>query len=267
MPLLKGLTGWGRDVLRTLFPATCVVCQRRLTGGETYICATCMMQLPYTRFKGARGNVVERLFWGKVPVVRANAWLHYKSHSAYKLPILSVKYFRNPRLGLYLGEQMAYDVAGTDFVEGVDAIVPVPLHRKRIKHRGYNQSERLAAGISRVTGIPVWTDVAVRQVNTTTQTALTHSERRENVSGIFALAAPERVQGCHLLLVDDVVTTGATLLSLARALCRADGVRVSIMACAMAGRHMMRADDYVNWHRDDEDTPPYHSATVIKDPI
>ncbi len=265
MPLLESLMGWGRDVLRTLFPATCVVCQRRLTGGEAFFCSACLVQLPYTRLKGERGNVVERLFWGKVPIVRANAWLHYRPHSTYKLPILSLKYFRNPRLGLYMGELMAHDVAGTDFFEGIDAIVPVPLHGKRLRHRGYNQSERLAAGISRVTGIPVWTDVATRMVNTTTQTALSKQERRRNVSDIFALTAPERVEGRHLLLVDDVVTTGSTLLSLASALCRDGDVRISVMACALAGHHTMSAGLYCNWRRDDEETPPYCGGKSVKE--
>lgn len=227
------------DLFHFFFPARCVLCGRRLSEGERHgvLCAACYVQLPFTRYRGDRGNPVERIFWGKIPIGRAHAFMHYLPGSSSRIIVHKLKYGGRSDVGLAMGELMAHDLRGTDFFEGMDCIIPVPLACRRQRHRGYNQSEMLARGISRVTGLPVFTDAVERATDNESQTGLHHSERRANVEGIFHLCQPAQLTGRHLLLIDDVVTTGSTLISLANELTKADGVRISVLALSVAGFH------------------------------
>ena len=132
---------------------------------------------------------------------------------------------------------MAEDIKSSNYFDGIDIIVPVPLHWKRRIKRGYNQSYYIAKGISEATGIPVNTKIIKRIVNNPTQTHLSHSERQNNVNGIFKLKKPELIEGKHVLLVDDVITTGATTIECAKSMMKAPDVRFSIISLAYAGPH------------------------------
>lgn len=232
---------------RLVTPRRCLICRRRLTDGEECICTTCLVRLPYTHFCGAAGNVVERLFWEKLPIVRADAFLYYKHGSPFTRLLFNLKYYGRREVGQYLGRLMAGNLAATDFFDGIDCLVPVPLHRHKERRRGYNQSEMLARGISEVTGIPVVTDAVARTVDTPTQTRLTPEERERNVAEAFSLVRPDALAGRHVLLIDDVITTGATTLSCGTALAKAPGTRISILALSLAGTHHMVADIYEPW--------------------
>ncbi len=204
---------------------------------EEVICSGCFAGLPFTRMRGKKGNVAERLFWERLPVVRANAYLHYVAGAASAQPLLRLKYGKLPHIGTYLGRAMAADLLDTDFFQDIDLIIPVPLAQQRQRERGYNQSEMLANGVAQLTGLPVRTDIVERIVSNPTQTSLNPLERAENVRGIFRLVRPEAVSGRHILLIDDVLTTGATLTSCGAELAKVEGVRISILVPALAGMH------------------------------
>lgn len=234
---LRDIAVSGCDALRLVFPERCVVCGRRLCAAERCVCIPCFQSLPFTRLHGERGNVVERLFWGNLPIVRANAYLHYYAGADSRKLFWSLKYYHRPQVGRYMGRAMAADLADSDFFDGVDLILPLPLSRRRERRRGYNQSAELARGVSEITGLPVDAVSVARTVDNPTQTQLTAAERQMNVSGIFRLLRPEALRGRHVLIVDDVVTTGASLISCGKAIAAAGDVRLSILALALAGDH------------------------------
>lgn len=233
----RSLTEAGLDAWRLLFPERCAVCGRRLTGNERCLCVPCFQALPFTRLHGEPGNVVERIFWGKLSIVRANAYLHYYAGTDSRNLFWKMKYRDRPQLGSYLGRAMAADLTDSDFFDDIDLLLPVPLSRQRERQRGYNQSEMLARGVRAVTGIPIDTTSVRRVVDNPTQTRLTACQRAANVQGIFSLERPHALAGRHVLLIDDIVTTGASLLSCGQVVAAAGNVRISVLALAVAGSH------------------------------
>lgn len=229
--------GWMADALRLFFPSRCLLCRCRLQVGEQFVCAACFHRLPFTGFRGRPDNVVERIFWEKVPVVRANAYLRYLPGAESRNIFFRLKYYDRPQVGRYFGRLMAADLAATGFFESIDCIVPLPLSRQRERRRRYNQSLELARGVSEYVGLPIENQAVVRVVDNPSQTRKRTDERHENVRGIFSLRDAERLAWRHVLLVDDILTTGATLLSCARELAKADGIRISVLVLGLAGSH------------------------------
>lgn len=234
---IKTACGWLVDAFNVLFPETCLICENRLNKGEKFICSLCFQNLPFTEFHGKRGNVTERLFWYVLPIERANSYIYYNVGSEGRKPILWLKYFDLPEVGVFLGRIMARDLIDSDFFDGIDMIIPLPLSKSRLKKRGYNQSRKLAEGVSQITGLPINDKVVVRVVDNPTQTKLTHKQRIDNVEGIFRLMNPDEVAGKHVLLIDDVVTTNATLTSCGKEILKAGNVRISILTLGIAGSH------------------------------
>ena len=235
--LLPILRKWINDASKLIVPERCVICRHRLHKYETSICLRCYAELPLTHIKGASGNAVERLFWGQIPICKANAFMHYSPHSESSHIFLQLKYLNRPQIGVHFGEMMAADLIDTGFFEGIDCIVPLPLARKRLRKRGYNQSETLAKGISHITHLPIDTHSVVRTVSNPSQTRLRVEERRDNVKNIFLLTPSHSFKGKHILLIDDILTTGATLLSCAKEIAKAEKVRISILVLGLAGSH------------------------------
>ena len=212
-------------------PRTCAVCGTRLSPRETAICVNCHLHLPLTLFETtAYDNPMARLFWGVLPVERAAALFYYEPRSEAGQIIYDMKYHGQAQLAEAMGHMTARLFAAHGFFEDIDALVPVPLTWKRRWHRGYNQSEQIAEGISRHTRLPVYKNVVKRISFTESQTRKNAWERQENVEDAFRLANGERIKGKHLLVVDDVVTTGATIKACAKELCKAGDVRISILS-------------------------------------
>lgn len=228
-PLCRNLRRWLADIRELLFPRCCAICGRRLAACEKSVCTSCFTELPFTEFHGIQGNPVERMFYPDVTVKRANALIFYPPRSEIRLPVLLLKYFGQAEIGILMGRLMATDLEGTQFFAGIDAIVPVPLSACRRRRRGYNQSTRLSLGIAEVTRLPVWTDVLERVVDNDTQTHLSFEQRMGNVDNIFRCRDPRKVRGKHLLLVDDIITTGSTLKSCIKALSAADNVSCNVL--------------------------------------
>lgn len=226
-----------RDIADIILPRHCCICGRRLKAEEEQLCIKCWALLPFTNIHGEQGNGIERIFWGKIPIVRANALIHYQANNYTILPILQLKYANNAEMGIYLGQCMAEDLIDSEFFTAIDYLVPIPISNSRLKKRGYNQSEMLAKGVSKITGIPIATDLIIRKTDNATQTRLTAQQREENVQNIFEIQRTEKIRGKHLLLIDDVITTGATILSCAQKLCEVEGVRISVLTAYVAGSH------------------------------
>ena len=233
-----------KEVADVLYPRYCCICGRKLNSDTDNLCGVCFTNLPFTHFKGAKGNTVERLFWGVAEIERANALMYYDIDDRSRMLLYELKYNGHDDLGVQFGRIMAKDLEETDFFEGIDCIVPVPLYHKKLKSRRYNQSERIGQGVFEITGIPVETKALIRIKDTPTQTKLTKEERQENMAGAFKLVDTGRIAGKHVLLIDDVVTTNSTLLSCIEELKKAEGVKISILTLALAGKHSKRPPHY-----------------------
>lgn len=220
-----------RSFLDLLSPRVCHICGKRLAVTEEEICGVCNWHLPRTHFcENAEDNELARLFWGRFPIEKAASLIFYKPHDEPSQMIYDLKYHGKNHLGIWLGSVLAKEGLTQGFFEGIDVIVPVPISLGRRWNRGYNQSEMIARGISEVTGIPVSTK-ALKRVNfTQSQTHLTSAERVENVEKAFRLKKAEDVAGKHILLVDDIITTGATITACAKELQKAGNVKFSVMS-------------------------------------
>ena len=227
---MKKISIWQR-LLDLIAPRLCVVCGRRLSPAERVLCAVCNLHLPRTGFQQSPAdNRMARLFWGVIPVEHAAALFYYEASSPTSNILYDLKYHDHPEIGREMGRLMARELTASDFFEGIDAIVPLPLAKKRRRQRGYNQSMELARGISEVTGLPVWNQIVRRTRFVKSQTQMGRQERMENVADVFEAKDLSAIRGRHVLLVDDVVTTGATMMACAREILKTEGVRVSLLA-------------------------------------
>ena len=214
-----------------LAPRRCPVCGGRLQVQEETICAQCNLHLPRTGFsRDAFDNEMARLFWVQLPIERAAALIFYTPKAEATHFIHQLKYANQPEIGEQMGWLTAREMAADHFFDGIDVIVPIPLAPKRERERGYNQSLMIARGVSRATGIPVESRAVRRKTYGGSQTQKGRWERRENVTDAFQLVDGRRIAGKHVLLVDDVVTTGATAIACGQQLAKAGNVRISILS-------------------------------------
>lgn len=225
---------WFLSFFQLFFPRQCATCSKILQEGEEVLCLKCNMDMPRTNYHCVKDNPVERMFWGRFPLERATSYFFYRKGSDFRHILHQLKYGGRKDYGETMGRFMAAELMLTDFFREVDVIVPVPLHPRKQQKRGYNQSECIARGISAVTGIGIDTSTVVRTKHTETQTRKFTYERWENVEGIFLLRQPGHFTGKHILIIDDVLTTGATITACADAFQGVEGVRISILTLAMA---------------------------------
>ena len=231
---MKPISFWTR-LLDLISPRACVVCGCRLSASEEVICGKCNLHLPRTGFQqDPYENIMAKMFWGQIPIERAAALIYYEPHAETANILYELKYKNHPEIGEVMGRLMARELQTGNFFEGIDGIIPVPLAKKRERQRGYNQSHELAKGISEITGLPIYNKVVRRTVFEGSQTSLGRWERNENVEQVFELKDALTIQGKHLLIVDDVVTTGATVIACAKELCKAEGVRLSVLSLGLA---------------------------------
>lgn len=217
-------------------PRNCSVCGKALALDEKFICRKCMMDMPRTRYEEITFNTFDQLMAGKVPIERCASYFFYHKSDPYAAILHDLKYRNMPTMGRWLTEQATNQMLPSHFFDGIDAIVPVPLHYTKLASRGYNQSQYLAEGIARVIDVPIIKALkAVREHST--QTHKDAAERMLNTQGIYAASKRhcKGLDGKHLLLVDDVVTTGATLLACANTLKdNIPNVKISLFTLAAA---------------------------------
>lgn len=221
------------SLFRLLFPVLCVVCKQPLVDAEKTICLRCLYAMPRTKYAFLPDNPVEQLFWGKVPIYKAMAWCHFAKGGTLQTLLHALKYKNQPQVGVVLGNCLAAE--NRSWLEGIDVMIPIPLHTTRLRNRGYNQAACVARGIAQETGIEVNEQVLQRVVQTATQTKKRVFERWQNASGIFHTSHADSLQGKHVLLIDDVITTGATLASAAITLQQnVSHITISIATLAVA---------------------------------
>jgi ComF family protein len=221
--------------LHLLFPHICDGCGSDILDKESTLCIRCMEAMPETNFELHADNPVEKKFWGRLPIQQATAQYYFTSESLMQRLMHQFKYKRNKNLGNQLGRMMGESVKRSGrFV--VDALVPLPLFPAKEKRRGYNQATILCEGIAESLQVPVLKDVVIRSQHTDTQTKKGRIERWQNMEGKFILTRPEAIKNSNLLLVDDVVTTGATLEACGAELLKAENVKLSIAALCYASR-------------------------------
>lgn len=207
-----------RDIQNLFFPPVCPACGRPMDEGAGFLCTTCQWDIPLTGYENMPDNPVARRFWGLLPVANATAFVWFIHESGYRRMVHRFKYAGSWMAARDMGQWFGRVLSETDAYGSADAIVPVPLHTRKVLRRGYNQSEYIAEGISKSMDIPVESRAVVRRVNNRSQTEQPKEQRWENVRDIFAVRNPERLAGRHILLVDDVLTTGATIGSCAEAI-------------------------------------------------
>ncbi|WP_118972279.1 ComF family protein [Taibaiella koreensis] len=216
------------------FPQLCACCNAELNSGEQVLCLSCVLQLPRTAFHHIPENRAFQNFTGRVPIERATSFVYFTKEGMMQHLLHQLKYRNRPDIGRYMGKLMVADLEKAGWLDTIDAIIPVPLHRSKLYQRGYNQATCFAEGIAAAADLPVYDKLLLRKQATATQTRKSRAERIANVQEAFLLKHPEQLAGKHVLLVDDVLTTGATLEACALALKKTSGIQISVATLALA---------------------------------
>lgn len=221
-----------KDFVETIYPAICKGCGTLLLKDEEVLCLTCDYDLPRTNYHLEVDNDLIAKFTGRLSLRSAAAMLHFSLHGKVQKLLHALKYKNRPHVAVAIGKLYAKEIKGSAVVEDIDFIVPVPLHPKKYKSRGYNQSTQFAAGLSEVLDIPVITNALIRVKEASSQTGKNRFIRFSAVENCFAAGDVKGLENKNILLVDDVITTGATIESCAKILQGIEGVEISILAIA-----------------------------------
>lgn len=223
------------EFLNLFFPRVCVVCEERLLQEEKGICLSCQYELPKTGNYKQKNNKMDALLEGRFPHFdRAASFCVFTKQGVMQAVIHHIKYNHGTELGFKMGKLFGNEIKGSEFISSVDAIIPIPLHPKKQKQRGYNQAEIIANGMGEALNLPIIRHVLVRSIHNPTQTKRTKTQRWENVDGIFTIADAKILEDKHILLVDDVMTTGSTLEAAADALVKIPNIKISVATLAEA---------------------------------
>ena len=222
------------DLLDLIYPNLCFICGETLLKSESHICLSCLNNIPRTNYHLLTDNPVEKRFWGKAPIFRGTSFFFFQKGSPFQKLLHELKYKGNKEIGEILGRYAAAELLNSPDFCSIDIIIPIPLHPKRFAQRGYNQSEWIGKGLSAVLDKPQNTNTLRRVKQTTTQTKKSVFERFENTEGIFELSGAKELEGKHLLLIDDVLTTGSTLNAAINTLLNIPNVKISIFTLAIA---------------------------------
>ncbi len=226
---------WLDSILNLIYPSVCAACGETLLKNEETVCLKCRYTLPRTGYELDAENPLKQNFYGRVRIHAVTALYFFAKSGKVQHLIHELKYKGNEAAGLFLGRQLGESIKEAPLFQGIDIIIPVPLHPKREHKRGYNQALIISQGISEVTGIPIGDKYLVRTVYNETQTHKSFEERYHNVQGIFKVCFAEELKGKHVLLVDDVLTTGATLESCVHELESIPDITISVATAACAG--------------------------------
>ncbi len=224
-----------KHLISLFYPRLCASCGTTLDDSEEVLCLTCYYTLPETNFHLIKDNPIAKLFWGKFQFQNASSYYYFSKKSNVQKLIHKLKYKGRKEIGVFLGKEYGKILRKSDLFNSVDLIIPVPLYKTKEKKRGYNQSKFFALGISESLGISCNFESLIRIKPTESQTGKKLSERWENVHGKFICKNPEQLKGKHVLLVDDVITSGSTIEASSKALIEIQDIKISIAAIAYAG--------------------------------
>ena len=233
---MSALTNILSDFKHLFYPHICTGCGTDILADDNLLCAKCFVNLPATLYAQYPNNPIEKIFFGRMPVAAAHAEFYFAKESLIQHLIHQLKYKGNKEIGVYLGEMMGRTLQKTNRFNGIDGLIPLPLYPDKERKRGYNQAAVICNGMSAVMNVPVYNNVLIRRKFTETQTKKHRTERWENVAESFAVKNEELVKGKHLLLVDDVITTGATLEASGGRLLQTEVIKLSIATLATAGK-------------------------------
>lgn len=222
------------SLLHLAFPHVCEGCASDLVSDDQLLCLRCLNELPDTNFHALADNPVEKIFWGRLPLVQAMALYYFTKGSLVQHLLHGLKYRGRLETGAFFGRRLGQALRDAGRFQEIEALIPLPLFEGRERQRGYNQAALLCAGMSSVLHKPVWTDRLVRTSYTDSQTRKGRVDRWRNMEGRFVLTDAPALSGRHVLLVDDVVTTGATLEAAGRVLLQAPGLKLSLAALCFA---------------------------------
>lgn len=231
---MSGVIRYLKNFIDLFFPNLCVACNNHLMNQEMLVCTKCLYNLPKTKFHLVDENPVAKLFWGRAKIENATSYFYFAKGSKYQDMMHKFKYHNAKEIGYVLGKSFGTSIKKSKFSE-VDIIIPVPLHKSKLRKRGYNQSEWIGKGLAETLDKELSTNNLIRVVQTETQTNKSRFERWKNVDNIFKVIDTESLKDKHILLVDDVVTTGSTLEACANVLLKeVPSVKVSIATIAVA---------------------------------
>jgi ComF family protein len=231
---MKLLRGYLADFVSLLFPELCPACQESLVANEHIICSDCRYNLPYTNFHSQADNIVAQQFYGKIKVEAAYALYYFTKGGKVQNLMHHFKYKGMKQIGDLLGNMAGAQLIENPIFNTADVIIPVPLHKSRLKERGYNQSTLFANGLAQKLNAVIDDNNLQRTVATATQTHKSRFARFENMQEVFAVKHPEKLAGKHILLVDDIITTGSTLEACGMELLKVPGLTLSIATIAYA---------------------------------
>ena len=224
------------STLHLFYPHVCTGCGSDLLQEDNLLCFKCIHNLPHTNFAALANNQIEKDFWGRIQLTAAYSQFYFSKEFLIQHLIHQLKYRGDTNIGFYLGEIMGKSLLNSNRFNSLDALIPLPLYAGKEHKRGYNQATVICNGISSVMNIPVLNDAVIRQHATETQTRKHRTERWENVKSSFKVAKENELTGKHLLLVDDVVTTGATLEACGNVILETGNVKLSIATLAYAAK-------------------------------
>jgi len=226
------VTTYFNDFAHLLFPHHCEGCGTDVLDKSQLLCGQCITALPETRFLQVEDNPIARTFYGRIPLQQAGAAYFFTKESLLQHLVFQLKYRNNAAVGIYLGKLLGNCLAASPLYNDVDALIPLPLNAKKEKKRGYNQAKLLCEGIAEVWQKPILDKAVYRKVFTKTQTHENRISRWQNMEGVFDISNPNALNGKHVLLVDDVVTTGATLEACSLPILALENTRLSIATLA-----------------------------------
>ena len=228
----KFITSLCQDFISLFYPSVCAACNRLLMRHETIICSFCNIELPKTFYHTIKNNPLEEVFWGRIKIEAAAARYFFRKKGKVQHLMHNFKYKEKQEIGVFIGEEYGKELITNPIFKSVDVIIPIPLHIKKKKIRGYNQSEMFAIGLSKSMNATVDVTTLIRSIATSTQTRKNRFMRWENVKEIFQVTDLKALENKHILLVDDIITTGATIEGAAQMLMQINGVKISVAGIA-----------------------------------
>jgi len=222
------------DFASLFFPRTCFICGNSLFKNEEIACTRCMLHLPETGFHLEKDNPVHQVFWGRIHIEAATAIYYYKKGGSVQQLIHQMKYHGHSEIGIFLGKIYGQKLKTVPVFKDIQTIIPIPLHPKKERKRGFNQAEMFAIGLSEAMEVELDTKSVVRNIASSTQTKKSRYKRWENVSEIFGVKRPALLENKNILLVDDVITTGATMEACLTKLKTIPGIKISVASIAFA---------------------------------